>query len=88
MAITYTKPLKSIQISTLGGTGFQVTDTVSSPDASMALAQFLKGETMNFPYQGAILYVPFHAVEAVGVQTQTSEPVEKADPYCDEEEGD
>lgn len=83
---TYTKPLKTIVITTLGGNTFTVADTASSSAASDALAMFLHWETMNFPNSGATVYVPFHAVDNISVTTAESDAITKNDPYCEEQE--
>ena len=82
MAIKYTKPLKTAEFKTLNGaTTVSVSDTVEEPKASMAIAEFLRGDIIH---AGDVL-IPFHAVDSVTVTTATSEEIEKEDPYCKEE---
>lgn len=88
MAYTYTKPLKTIVITTIGGTEFTVADTATASIASNALAQFLHGGIMNFPSDGGTVYVPFHAVDHIVVTTEQSSDIDKADPYCQSDDDD
>lgn len=85
---TYTKPLKSMEITLIGGgDAISVADTASKPYASQALAQFLAEQIMVIPEQeGATLYIPFHAVAVVAVTTQSSDEMSR-DPYGCEEDG-
>lgn len=87
MAITYTKPLKTITITLMrGGDPIVVSDTASAPIASDALAQFMRGDIMSFPYQDGTMYIPFHAVATIEVTTAESDAITKADPHCTEDD--
>ena len=88
MAITYTKPLKSIVITTIGGATVSASDTVTEPIATNALAEFERFETMHIKTgDGEVTLVPFHAVDNIVVTVDTSDEITRNDPYC-EEEGD
>lgn len=85
MAITYKKMLKSIEIKTLGGTEVSVADTADEAIASMALAEFMAGKTMHIKTgENETTLIPFHAVDSIVVTSQSSDDIEKADPYCEE----
>lgn len=87
MAYTYVKPIKTIRISVINGTGeLEIgDDEYNTPYASQALAAFLKGEDMSFENGGAMVTIPFHAVDYIGITSDGTE-LEKADAYyCDEE---
>ena len=80
--MTYTKPLKSIEVTTRGGSTFSATDTASQPIASDALRDFSNKQTMHIKGDNLVL-VPFHAVDVVEV-TKSVTSVDRADPYgCD-----
>lgn len=78
MAITYTKPLYTAAFKTLGGTEVTVTDTVTEPKASNAIAEFEKFMTVHA--DGTL--IPFHAIDSVVVTKATSDEITKEDPYC------
>ena len=83
MAITYKKPLKSISVKVHGITDtFDVSDTVSAPYATAALAEFEKGYKMHLKGDESDAIIPYHAVEAIIVTTETSDSITKTDPYC------
>lgn len=81
---TYTKPLKSIVIKTLGGTTINAADTATDSIASDALSEFARFETMHIRTEDGETLVPFHAVDSITVKASSAE-VTKADPYgCEE----
>lgn len=83
MAIKYTKPLKTAEFKTLNGaTTVTVEDTIEKPVASMAIAEFMRGDIIH----ANDTMIPFHAVDSVKVTVVTSDEIEKEDPYCKEEE--
>lgn len=81
---TYTKGLKQLVINN----DASIEDTADNAQASIALGQFLKGETMVYHLQapeGLVKFeVPFHAVQIVYVEALEPVEVGKADPYCGE----
>ena len=80
---TYTKALKSIAITTVGGATINAADTATEPIASNALAEFEAFRTMHIKGEENVTLVPFHAVDNI-VVTESTAQVEKADPYgCD-----
>ena len=82
--MTYNKPLKSIEVKTLGGSTFTATDTASLPIASDALRDFSHEQTMHIKGDNLVL-VPFRATDVVTV-TKSVASVDRADPYgCEEE---
>lgn len=86
---TYKKMLKSINVYSIdGGDLYDVADTEDNPIASKALGQFLKGETMVIIDRTANVEIPFHAVDYIEVTEVESEPIEIADPYGCESDGD
>ena len=85
MATTYKKTLKGLDITLVTGDHIQAVDTVDEPIASQALAQFQAFETMSVKVsEGSIVYIPFHAVLVIEVQTQQSDDITRPDPYCAE----
>ena len=82
MAITYTKPLKTVVITTLSGNSVTVTDTVDLAAASQAFRNFEHHETVVVLGDGEIDYIPFHAIEAVVVTVEASDEQTRVDPYC------
>lgn len=91
MAVTFTKPLRTIVITTIGGGEFSVADTVDAAAASNALGQFEAHGTMVFTVTvdeaEAEVQVPFHAVDHITITVETSEEQSRPDPVCKEEEG-
>ena len=84
--MTYTKPLKSIEVTTRGGSTFSATDTASQPIASDALRDFSNKQTMHIEGDNMTL-VPFRATDVVTV-TKSVASVNRADPYgCDSADG-
>ena len=77
---TYTKALKSIVITTVGGATINAADTATDPIASNALAEFEAFQTMHIKGEENVTLVPFHAVDNI-VVTENTAQVEKADPY-------
>lgn len=85
MANTYKKQLKTINVLVHGSdTPIEVADTVSAPNASNALAEFENFKTMHLVTDNGIIYVPFHAVVAITVTAELSDPITKEDPYCED----
>lgn len=84
---TYTKALKSITITTIGGGTITATDTAADPVASNALYEFEQFKTMHIKGTENTTLVPFHAVDHI-VVTTSSASVEKSDAYGCEEEND
>lgn len=83
MANTYKKPLKTISVKVHGITdAIEVADTVSAPNATAAIAEFEKGYKMHLVTANGTVIVPYHAVEAVTVTSELSDPITKSDPYC------
>lgn len=83
MAITYKKALKSIEITTLGGTTVSVADTADAPIASNALAEFEAYKTMHIATgENETTLIPFHAVDSIVVTVSQSDNITKDDPYC------
>lgn len=90
-----TKKLESITVKVIGcaeeHVTFNVTDTATDPMAHNALDAFKRGHAMEFTSEGREILIPFHAVEYVVINADsTAEVPDKGDPYgCDEEsEGD
>ena len=83
--MTYNKPIKSIEVTTRGGSTFSATDTASLPIASDALRDFTNEHTMHIKGDDMTL-VPFHASDVV-VVTKSVTSVDKADPYGCESAG-
>lgn len=83
---TYSKKLKTIEIHLLlDGEVISVADTAETNAASMALAEFRRGEPMHVDSNRLI---PYHAVQYIKV-TEADGTVTKADPYfCEEESSD
>ena len=84
MATTYNKPLKSIVVTTLGGTTINAADTATDPIASDALRDFEAYETMHIRTANGETLVPFHAVDNIVVTASTTE-LTRSDAYCVEE---
>lgn len=81
---TYTKALKSITVTTVGGQTVSAADTATAPIASNALAEFEAFHTMHIPGENNETLIPFHAVDNI-VVTKSTASVTKDDPYgCDE----
>lgn len=82
MATTYKKTLKTLTIKTAGGQTITAADTATDPIGSEALAQFLAQQTMAVRgAEGAVTYIPFHAVDTIAVAVAQSDDITKADPY-------
>lgn len=78
---TYQKPLKSIQITTIGGFTVSAADTVEKPIATVALGEFEAFSTMHIETgENELTLIPFHAVDHI-VVIPSSEEIEKPDPY-------
>lgn len=84
--MTYNKLLKSIEVTTRGGSTFSATDTASLPIASDALRDFTEKQTMHIKGEKLNL-VPFHASDVVEV-TKSVTSVDRSDPYGCSAEGD
>lgn len=86
MATTYTKVLKTISITTIGGKTITVEDTAAQPYASNALAEFEAFQTMHCygtveRFENPIkCVIPFHAVDAIAL-TETESETTRPDPY-------
>ena len=82
--MTKTTTTRSITISTLlDGVTYELADE-EQPYASMVIEQFKAGLDITFPYEGATAYVPYHAIQSIGVEeTKTSSTIE--DEFCAEE---
>lgn len=85
MAITYTKPLKTIEITFMvsGMDAITVADTATDAKATNALAEFEAYKTMhikNIDGKGTDALIPFHAVAMISVTTSSTETT-KGDPY-------
>lgn len=87
MATTYKKSLKTLTITTIGGSTITAADTADSPVGSAALSQFENFQTMVIPGESSTTYVPFHAVDHIVVAISESSDIEKPDAYGCEEEG-
>lgn len=81
----YSKPLKEIEVKTLGDSEFTASDTATQPIASDALASFKAKKTMRIKGEKTNL-VPFHAVEIVEVIKNIASVV-RPDPYGCEDNG-
>ena len=80
---TYTKPLKSIEVKTGGGSTINAADTEDAPIASNALAEFEAHMTMHIKGEEGETLVPFDAVDTIEVTVSSAE-VERPDAYCAE----
>lgn len=84
MAITYTKPLKSVVFTLVDASTVTAADTATYPIGSEALGMYLSDKMVTVPGESSITY--FHAsqvVKAVVTVTQ-SDSITKEDPYCGE----
>ena len=79
--MTKTTTTRTIVIHTLrDGMTFELTDA-EQPYASIVIEQFKAGHDLTFPYEGATGYVPYHAIQYIGVEeTKTSSTIE--DDFC------
>lgn len=85
MATTYKKSLKTLTIKTAGGQAITAADTADNQAGSNALASFLDYKTMVITGEnGAVTYVPFHAVDSVAVTIAQSDDITRKDPVCEE----
>lgn len=83
MAVTYTKTLKTINITLHGvDTPVEVADTADAPVASRALAEFEAFKTMHVPTQTGMTLIPFHAVISIAVTSAQSDDITRPD-ICD-----
>lgn len=75
--MTYEKPLKIFQGTTLMGTEFSAVDTETSRLGNDAISAFEAHKAVK----GENILVPFHAIKKAEYGT-TTQDTEKADPYC------
>lgn len=82
--MTKTTTNRAIAIYTLfDGVTYELADE-EQPYASVVLEQFKAGLDLTFPYEGGTVYVPYHAIQSIGVEeTKTSSIIE--DEFCAEE---
>ena len=79
---TYNKPLKEVEITTLGGTEATATDTASVREGSDAIAEVSAKKTVHA--DGKL--IPFHAIDHADV-TKDITSVTRPDPYgCEDSE--
>jgi len=83
MAITYTKPLKSVVFTLVDASTVTAADTATSPIGSEALGMYLSGEMVTVPGETITYFHPSQVVKAVVTVTQSGS-ITKADPYCAE----
>lgn len=84
MAITYTKPLKSVVFTLVDASTVTAADTATNPIGSEALGMYHRDELIVVPGESST--TEFHAdqvVKAVITVTQ-SDSITKEDPYCGE----
>lgn len=79
--MTKTTTTRTIVIHSLyGGITYELADA-EQPIASAVLEQFKAGLDLTFPYEGGTAYVPYHAIQYIGVEeTKTSSTIE--DDFC------
>lgn len=83
MAITYTKPLKSVEFTLVDASTVTAADTATSPIGSEALGMYLSDKMVTVPGETITYFHPSQVVKAVVTVTQ-SDTITKADPYCAE----
>lgn len=83
MAITYTKPLKSVVFTLVDASTVTAADTATSPIGSEALGMYLSGGMVTVPGETITYFDASQVVKAVVTVTQ-SDTITKADPYCAE----
>lgn len=78
--MTYKKPLKAFQGTTLMGVQFGVRDTATSRIGSDAISAFEAHKTIKTEAENRKMLTPFHAVKSAiyGVMT---EDADRTDPY-------
>ena len=79
--MTYTKPLKAFQGTTLMSEIVGAQDTATSRLGSDAISAFEAHKTIKTEAESRVMLTPFHAVKSAmyGVLT---EDAERTDPYC------
>lgn len=80
--MTYKKPLKGFQGTTLKGIQFVAVDTATSRIGSDAISSFEAHKTIKTEAENRKTLVPFHAVKKFEKTMGTSEET-KADAYCE-----
>lgn len=79
--MTYKKPLKGFNATTLMGFPVDAMDEANKREGSYAIEAFEGRKTIKGKAEDAEVLVPFHAVKTAMYGTFT-EDAEKADPYC------
>ena len=83
MAITYTKPLKSVVFTLVDSSTVTAADTATDPIGSEALGMYLSDKMVTVPGETITYFDPSKVVKAVVTVTQ-SDSITKEDPYCAE----
>lgn len=86
MSVTYKKKLKTLVVTLLDGTTYNLADTAAVPAASDAFAQWQSGHGAYIESNGTKYWIPATAISTISVTISDSDDITVEDP-CTEEGG-